>query len=101
MGRQPTYPDRDQVLHHIARRWEQYALEKRTKFDTRVSKVYKDGSGKWFVNDTSNGHFDGIIVAIGTCGEPKIPHIPNRENHQGERRFTLHNWATNKQQAKD
>lgn len=32
----------------------------------------------------SNGHFDAIIVAIGTCGEPQMPNILNREKFQGE-----------------
>ncbi len=35
------------------------------------------------LNDPSNGHFDGIIAAAGTYGDPKVPHIPGMERYKG------------------
>lgn len=50
-----------------------------------MTKLVRDEkSQKWVVNDTSNGLFDGIILAVGTCGDPKIPHIPGQEDFKGE-----------------
>ncbi|KAJ9648905.1 hypothetical protein H2201_001985 [Coniosporium apollinis] len=78
------YPDRQQIVSQITELWKRYGLEDRTKFNTKVTKVYKDRQGRWIINDPSNGRFDGIIAAIGTCGEPKMPHIPGQEKFQGE-----------------
>ncbi|KAF2147150.1 uncharacterized protein K452DRAFT_240355 [Aplosporella prunicola CBS 121167] len=78
------YPDRQQIVSQITQLWERYGLEERTKFNTRVEKVYKDDKGRWIINDTSNGRFDGIIAAIGTCGDPKMPHIPGQDKFKGE-----------------
>jgi len=78
--------------------WERYSLEDKTKFNTRVTSVYKDNQGRWIINDPSNGRFDGIVAAIGTCGEPKIPHIPGSENFQGE---ILHSSKLDSTTAKD
>jgi hypothetical protein len=78
------YPDRKQIVSQIIDLWERYGLEERTKFDTKVTKVYKDSKGRWIINDPSNGRFDGIIAAVGTCGKPKIPHVPGQEKFNGE-----------------
>ncbi|KAJ8119380.1 hypothetical protein ONZ43_g3657 [Nemania bipapillata] len=76
------YPDRQQILDKVRGIWEKYGLDKRTKFETRVERVYKDGQGRWIVNHTANGHFDGIIAAIGACGDPKMPHMEGIESFQ-------------------
>lgn len=78
------YPDRQQIVSQITQLWERYGLEKHTKFNTRAEKVYKDSHGRWIINDTSNGRFDGVIAAIGTCGDPKAPHIPGQEKFKGD-----------------
>ncbi|GME42824.1 putative pyridine nucleotide-disulfide oxidoreductase class-2 protein [Neofusicoccum parvum] len=78
------YPDRQQIVSQITELWERYGLDKHTKFNTRVEKVYKDAQGRWVINDTSNGRFDGVVAAIGTCGDPKVPHIPGQEKFKGE-----------------
>ncbi|KAF1357871.1 FAD/NAD(P)-binding domain-containing protein [Lizonia empirigonia] len=43
-----------------------------------------DDQGRWIVNDPSCGRFDGVIAAIGTCGEPKMPTLPGQEHFKGE-----------------
>lgn len=78
------YPDRQQIISQITQIWKQYGLQDRTKFNTRVTSVYKDKQGRWIINDPSNGRYDGVMAAVGTCGEPKMPHIPNQEVFQGE-----------------
>ncbi|KAI1185541.1 hypothetical protein F5B17DRAFT_28402 [Nemania serpens] len=74
------YPDRQQILSQVRHVWETYGLDTKTKFETKVEKVYKDAQGRWIINNTANGHFDGIIAAIGTCGDPKMPHIEGIEH---------------------
>ncbi len=78
------YPDRKQIVSQITQIWQRYGLEERTKFNTRVKAVTKDGQGRWIVNDPSNGRFDGVIAAVGTCGDPKIPHIAGQEKFNGQ-----------------
>lgn len=78
------YPNRQQIVSQITQLWERYGLESKTKFDTRVEKVYQNDEGRWIINDASEGQFDGIIAAVGTCGEAKMPHIPGQEKFKGE-----------------
>ncbi|KAK3044498.1 hypothetical protein LTS18_001135, partial [Coniosporium uncinatum] len=78
------YPDRRQIVSQIEELWKRYSLEERTHFNTRVTKVYKDHQNRWIINDPSNGRFDGIIAAVGTCGDPKSPHIPGQDKFKGE-----------------
>jgi thioredoxin reductase len=78
------YPDRQQIVSQITSLWKRYGLESKTHFDTRVERVYKDDQGRWIINDPSFGRFDGVIAAIGTCGDPKMPTLPNQEKFKGE-----------------
>ena len=84
------YPDRQQIVSQITQLWKQYSLQPRTKFNTRVTSVYKDSQNRWLVNDPSHGRFDGIIAAIGTCGAPKLPHLPNQDVFRGEIHHSSH-----------
>ena len=92
------YPDRQQIVSQITQLWKRYGLENETKFDTRVTKVYKDDRGRWIINDPSNGRFDGVIAAVGTCGDPKVPHIPGQEKYKGE---IIHSSQLDGKNAKD
>lgn len=78
------YPDRQQIVSQITQLWKRYGLQERTKFNTLVTSVTKDKQGLWIVNDPSNGRFDGVMAAVGSCGDPKIPHMPGQENFKGE-----------------
>ncbi|WPH01928.1 baeyer-villiger monooxygenase [Acrodontium crateriforme] len=78
------YPDRQQIVSAITELWKTYNLEEKTKFDTRVEKVYKDAQGRWIINDPSNGRFDGVMACVGTCGDPKMPHMKGQEDFKGE-----------------
>lgn len=69
------YPDRKQIVDQIEKLWKRYGLESKTKFDTKVEKVYKDNQGRWIVNNESYGRFDGVIAAVGTCGDPKMAQV--------------------------
>ncbi|ROT42930.1 FAD/NAD(P)-binding domain-containing protein [Sodiomyces alkalinus F11] len=77
------YPDRQQILSQLEQLWERYGLDSRTRFETPVEKVYQDERGRWIVNNTSNGRFEGIIAAVGTCGEPKMPPLEGIETFKG------------------
>lgn len=78
------YPDRQQIVSQIVQLWRRYGLQERTKFNTRVNSVTQDKQGRWIINDPSNGRFDGVIPAIGSCGDAKMPHLPNQEAFKGE-----------------
>ena len=77
------YPTRQQIIDQITKLWKQYELDERTRFDNRVEKIYRASTGRWVVNDAVNGHFDGIIASVGTCGEPKMPSLPGQERFKG------------------
>ncbi|KAL3421122.1 monooxygenase [Phlyctema vagabunda] len=78
------YPNRQQIVSQITELWKKYGLESRTKFDTKVDKVFKDEKGRWIINNTSLGRFDGIIAAVGTCGDAKMPKMHGMEKFKGE-----------------
>ncbi|KAK5167813.1 uncharacterized protein LTR77_007512 [Saxophila tyrrhenica] len=77
------YPDRQQIVSQITQLWKRYGLQSKTRFNTRVEKVYKDPQDRWIINDPSQGRFDGVIACIGTCGDPKAPNMPGQENFKG------------------
>ncbi|KAK4184612.1 hypothetical protein QBC35DRAFT_505557 [Podospora australis] len=78
------YPDRQQILSQVKELWKRYGLENRTKFNTKIEDVYQDDRGRWIVNSPANGRFDGIIAAVGTCGEAKVPRLPGMDRFKGE-----------------
>ena len=77
------YPDRKQIVGQITKLWQRYRLESKTNFNTKVENVYQDRQERWIINDESYGRFDGVIACVGTCGDPKTPHIPGQENFKG------------------
>jgi cation diffusion facilitator CzcD-associated flavoprotein CzcO len=81
---QEGYPDRQQIVGQIRDLWKRYKLEKRTRFDFKVTKTYQDDRARWIINDPSNGRFEGLIAAVGTCGDPKMPQINGMENFKGK-----------------
>ncbi|MCJ1284652.1 hypothetical protein MMC26_003987 [Xylographa opegraphella] len=78
------YPDRHQIVSQITQLWKRYSLQERTKFNTKVTSVYQDKQSRWIINDPSNGRFDGVIPAIGSCGDPKMPYIEGQKKFKGE-----------------
>lgn len=78
------YPNRQQIVSQITQLWKRYGLEKKTKFETRVEKVYQDDEGRWIINNPSEGRFEGVIAAVGTCGDAKMPHMPGMDKFKGE-----------------
>ncbi|KAK5956780.1 hypothetical protein OHC33_002268 [Knufia fluminis] len=78
------YPKQNQIVSQIEKLWKMYKLEDKTRFNTKAEKVYKDAQGRWIINNPSEGRFDGVIAAIGTCGDPKMPHLPGQEIFKGQ-----------------
>jgi hypothetical protein len=78
------YPDRQQIVSQITQLWKRYGLDEKTKFDTKVEKVYQDEKGRWIINNPSEGRFEGIIAAVGTCGDNKMPSMPGMNKFKGE-----------------
>ncbi|KAH8819055.1 hypothetical protein F5884DRAFT_759318 [Xylogone sp. PMI_703] len=78
------YPNRDQIVSQVTEVWKKYGLEERTTFEMKVENIYKDEKGRWVINNPSNGRFDGVIAAVGTCGDPQMPHLQGQEQFKGE-----------------
>lgn len=79
------YPNQNQIVGQVERLWRRYHLEEKTNFNTKIEKVYRDEKDTWVLNTPAYGHFDEIIAAIGTCGDPKMPHLPGQEDFKGKR----------------
>ncbi|KAH6892951.1 hypothetical protein B0T10DRAFT_262684 [Thelonectria olida] len=79
---QEGYPNRKEIVTQVQQLFKDYGLKKRTRFNTKVEKVYQE-KGRWIVNDPSQGRFDGVIAAIGTCGAPKMPHMQGMDKFEG------------------
>jgi hypothetical protein len=78
------YPDRQQIVSQVTELWKRYGLEEKTKFDTKVEKVYKNDKGRWIINNPANGQFDGVLAAVGSCGDPKMPGMQGMDKFKGE-----------------
>lgn len=78
------YPKREEILHQIEGVWWRYGLEEKTHFNTKVTEVRRLKNGKWIINGNEDWKFDGIIAAVGTCGDPKVPHVPGQEKFEGK-----------------
>ncbi|KAJ3286418.1 hypothetical protein HK104_009052 [Borealophlyctis nickersoniae] len=77
-----AYPHRDHLLRELKRVWRSYDLPKRTRFNTKVTSVKPKQDYKWDVNGEE---FDGVIVAIGTCGPPNIPPFKGLDRFKHEK----------------
>lgn len=78
------YPDRKQIVEQVTKLWKRYNLQNKTKFNFKVTKAYKDDQGRWVLNDESHGRFEGLIAAVGTCGDPKMPSMSGMDAFKGE-----------------
>ncbi|KAK5109274.1 hypothetical protein LTR62_007148 [Meristemomyces frigidus] len=78
------YPDRQQIVGEVTKVWQKYHLNERTKFETKVEKIYQDRQGRWIINNESNGRFDGVIACVGTCGDPKMVSVPGQDKFKGQ-----------------
>jgi len=79
------YPDRGRILEEIRKLWHRYGLQHKTRFETPVRSV-TCLDNKWVINGDPEtyGTFDGVIAAVGTCGDPKMPRLPNEEEYGGK-----------------
>ena len=78
------YPDRQAIVAQISQLWRRYGLQDRTKFNTRVTSVSQNQTGRWIVNGNFSDQYDGIMAAVGSCGDAKMPHIPGQDAFKGE-----------------
>lgn len=69
------YPNRQEILGQVKKLWDFYGLAERTTFNCKVNNTFQEEDGKWVVNDSSNGYFDGLVAAVGTCGDVYAPKI--------------------------
>ncbi|KAG9259123.1 flavin-binding monooxygenase-like family protein [Emericellopsis atlantica] len=81
---QGGYPDKSQILKAVRDLWRRYGLQDKTRFNFKVEKTYQDEKGRWIINNPSNGRFDGLIAAVGTCGAPKRPSMQGMEKFKGK-----------------
>ncbi|KAJ5909290.1 hypothetical protein N7504_003933 [Penicillium tannophilum] len=80
-----TYPTQAQIKEQIVALWKRYDLERRTVFDTPVTSVEKNKNGQWVINDDEEkyGVFDGVVTAVGVCGDPLMPTLPDQQKFKG------------------
>ncbi|KAI9932486.1 hypothetical protein ASPWEDRAFT_46990 [Aspergillus wentii DTO 134E9] len=81
-----AYPTQQEIRDQIIDVWRLYGLQKRTVFETPVTSVKKTKDDKWIINDSEAkyGRFDGIVAAVGVCGDPKVPTLPDQSNFEGD-----------------
>lgn len=81
-----AYPSQEQIKEQIVSLWKRYDLERRTVFDTPVTSVVKTEDGQWIINNDEEqyGRFDGVVTAVGVCGDPKMPSLPGQEKFKGQ-----------------
>lgn len=91
------YPDRAEILSQVRKLWNSYGLASRTTFGCKVTNTYQEPDDKWVVNDSANGYFDGIVPAIGTCGEASTPSFAGQALYEGE---VLHSSRLDRKAAK-
>lgn len=80
-----AYPTQAQIKKQIINIWKQYDLERRTVFNTTIKSVDKNKDGKWVINNSEAkyGTFDGVVAAVGSCGDPKMPYLPHQCQFKG------------------
>ena len=78
-----AYPDRHRILEEVEKLWHRYHLEPKTRLNTPVTSVEPNEKGRWIINGEDRSYY-GVIVAIGTWGDPKMPHLPGQEKCKGE-----------------
>lgn len=78
-----AYPKRSEILAQLDALWRRYGLEDKTVFETRVETIERTETGKWRVNGIPEWEFDGVVAAVGTCGEPMLPGVEGLWRFQG------------------
>lgn len=77
------YPSQPEIVHQIRELWLRFQLQHKTKFHCPVHSLAKVGN-QWSVNDGTQGLFDGIIAAVGTCGAARPYDLPGQDLFQGD-----------------
>lgn len=77
------YPSQAEIIEQIRELWLRFGLPERTRFHCTVQSVIPT-DGKWLINGGSDGLFDGIIAAIGTCGPARSCYVPGQEHFKGD-----------------
>ncbi|KNZ44907.1 hypothetical protein VP01_86g1 [Puccinia sorghi] len=76
------------ILSELQKVWNNYRLSSRTHFNFTVTQVTyrqasEDGPRKWIINGGADGEFDGLVVAVGTCGPAQRINFAGRELFEG------------------
>ncbi|KKZ61857.1 hypothetical protein EMCG_03646 [[Emmonsia] crescens] len=84
-GRRAAGMEKEEGKGSIINIWKQYDLERRTVFNTPIKSVDKNKDGKWAINNSEAkyGTFDGVVAAVGSCGDPKMPYLPHKCQFKG------------------
>lgn len=81
-----AYPSQQEIRQQIVDIWKRYDLQNRTVFNTTVTSVKQSGDGRWIINndEAQYGRFDGVVAAVGVCGDPKMPNLPDQDKFKGQ-----------------
>ncbi|KAJ3011555.1 hypothetical protein HKX48_006771 [Thoreauomyces humboldtii] len=79
-----AFPHRDEIVGELTRIWKVYELEPKTRFNTPVeSIVHDEKTNTYIINGETDLPFDGVVSAIGTCGEVLIPDFKDLDSFRG------------------
>nr|XP_043607025.1 flavin-containing monooxygenase FMO GS-OX-like 4 isoform X2 [Erigeron canadensis] len=95
------YPGHGEVLEYLKDYANEFGLSELVRFETEVTRVWRDGNGKWEVrsrkisgdkkdNVVCEG-FDAVVVCNGHYSEPRIAHIPGIDRWPGKQ-IHSHNY---------
>ena len=77
------YPKQPEIVQKVWQLWLGFGLREKTTFHCPVQSVTRAGT-KWIINDGSDGCFDGIVAAVGTCGPPRSCFLPGQDRFGGD-----------------
>lgn len=80
---QSDYPLRDEILDQTRRLWEESHLVGKTSFNFKVARIFREGDD-WIINDRCHGIYQGVVVAVGTCGSLHTPKFPGMDQFSGD-----------------
>lgn len=79
-----TFPSNHDILAYLGRYADLFGIAARIRFDTTITRLRRDGSGRWVVEfDGGSQIFDRVVVATGRYQSPTIPDVDGLDTFAG------------------
>ncbi|KAK0551560.1 hypothetical protein OC845_002140 [Tilletia horrida] len=88
-----SYPKRDEILDNLEQVWRRYGLDRKTRFNHKVTSVTRHksstdpkegGHAKWIVDGNEAEIFDAVVATVGTCGAPNRMDLKGQDKFKGK-----------------